>query len=160
MTRPLTGRAILITLIAFFGVIIAVNTVFIIEAVGTFRGEDEPTAYLQGLEYNRTLAAREAQARLGWRASIDAARLPSGVVTIAVTMQERDDHPVGDLRLTGSLDHPSDAERDRPLAFRAAGKGVYFGTTQGVAPGNWNVVIRARAPDGTPFEARREVFLQ
>ena len=46
MMRKLTGRAVLLLLVGFFGVIFATNAIFITAAVRTFRGEDEAKPYL------------------------------------------------------------------------------------------------------------------
>lgn len=159
MTSTLTGSKVLLMMVSFFGIVVAVNSFFIYEAVNTFRGEDAKGAYLQGLDYNTTLDARSAQAALGWRATIGAARDASGTVRIDVDVRERNGLPVAGLRVDGSLDHPSDAERDRDLAFGAAGEGSYRATATNVARGNWEVIVRAKAADGTPFEARRRIWL-
>jgi nitrogen fixation protein FixH len=156
----LTGTKVVLMMTAFFGVVIAVNGVFIYEAIATFRGEDAKSAYLQGIDYNRTLDARAAQARLGWRATIGATRSRAGVVRVEVALRGVDARPVLEsLRVTGSLDHPSDAERDVDLTFQSAGGGVYIGTASGVTPSSWNIVVRAKRPGGTQFEAWRQVSL-
>jgi nitrogen fixation protein FixH len=159
MTARITGRQVLLMIVAFFGVDVAVNTYFVFAAVNTFRGEDAPGAYLQGLDYNQTLAARTAQARLGWRATIQASRNGSGITIIDVTVVDRDGATISTLSPTGMLQHPSDAHQDRAMTFHPAGDGAYATTLHDVAPGHWNIVIRAKAEDGTPFEARRQVWL-
>lgn len=54
----------------FFLVTFAVNAFFITKAVATFPGEDAKKSYLQGLEYNTTLARRADQAARGWTAQV------------------------------------------------------------------------------------------
>src|SRR4051812_16256274 len=99
----LTGRGVLIWLGGFFGLIMVTNVIFITVAVKTFRGEDEQKPYLQGVEYNHTLARRAEQAQLGWHASIDARRLPAGEVAIVVRLRHSDGVPETGVRLTGEL---------------------------------------------------------
>ena len=91
--RPLTGHGVLVWLAGFFGIVIATNAIFITEAVRTFRGEDEQKPYLQGVKYNQTLAHRAEQAKLGWRASIEARRLPAGQLEILVALRRPDGSP-------------------------------------------------------------------
>ena len=71
MIKRVTGWHVLAVILVFFGVIITVNVIFIIQATRTFRGEDEPRSYVQGLDYNSTLAARAEQAALGWTATTE-----------------------------------------------------------------------------------------
>jgi len=155
--RVLTGRGVLIWLTGFFGLIIATNAVFITEAVKTFRGEDEQKPYLQGVEYNRTLVHRAEQARLGWRASIDAKRLPAGQVAILVELRKPNGVPETGARLTGELRHPADENRDRSLNFSQVASGLYEAKVQ-AAPGNWDVLVSNS--EGAPFQATRRLWLR
>ena len=155
--KPLTGRAVLIWLTGFFGIIIATNTIFITEAVKTFRGEDEQKPYLQGVEYNQTLAHRAEQKRLGWRASIDARRLAAGQGEIQVELRHRDGSPETGARLAGELRHPADENRDRALRFSEISSGIYQATVQ-AAPGNWDVLVSNA--QGAPFQATRRLWLR
>jgi nitrogen fixation protein FixH len=155
--KPLTGRRVLVWLGGFFGLIVATNAIFITEAVKTFRGEDEQKPYLQGVQYNNTLAHRAEQARLGWRASIDAHRLPAGQVEIQVELRHRDGSPETGARLAGELRHPADENRDRALQFSEIASGIYQATVQ-AAPGNWDVLVSNA--QGAPFQATRRLWLR
>ena len=155
--KPLTGRAVLIWLGGFFGLIITTNAIFITEAVKTFRGEDEQKPYLQGVQYNNTLAHRAEQARIGWRASIDARRLPAGQVEILVDLRHRDGSPETGAHLAGELRHPADENRDRALRFSQVSSGIYQATVQAV-PGNWDIVVSNA--QGAPFRAARRLWLR
>jgi len=158
MKAQLTGSRVLLMLVAFFAVIIAVNVVFIVEAVGTFRGEDQQDPYLQGIDYNRTLAKREAQARVGWQASIDLSRNESGAATLAIAVRRRDGAPVTGLRLAGLLRHPADQHLDRTLVFAEATAGRYVTHVVHVRAGAWDAVIDAT--NGVPFETSRRLWLR
>lgn len=159
MTRRLTGGKVLLWLGGFFGVIIAMNVYFISVSSATFRGEDEQKPYLQGVEYNDTLARRARQAELGWTASISAARLPDGKVRIDIAMRDRSGRPVTESGLTGELRHPADENRDHPLKFAQAAPGDYQAIVSGVAPGAWDVVVQSEAAP-TPFEAGLRLWLR
>lgn len=155
--KPLTGRRVLLWLGGFFGLIITANAIFITEAVKTFRGEDEQKPYLQGVQYNQTLAHRAEQAGLGWRASIDARRLPAGQVEILVELRHRDGSPETAAHLAGELRHPADENRDRTLRFSQISSGLYQATIQ-AAPGNWDVLVSNA--QGAPFQASRRLWLR
>lgn len=157
MIKPLTGRGVLMWLAGFFGLIFLTDAIFITEAVKTFRGEDEQRPYLQGVEYNHTLARRAEQLQLGWQASIDARRLSAGDIAIRVNLRHKDGGPETSARLTGELRHPADENRDRALTFFQISPGLYQAHAR-VAPGNWDVLVSST--EGAPFQAVRRLWLR
>lgn len=158
MSGKLTGRGVLFWLIAFFGTIIAVNAYFIVISVTTFRGEDEQKPYLQGIEYNQTLARRAVQERLDWNATITATRLPSGAVRIAVTITDPHGLPQSQVRLSGELRHPSDENRDRAIVLRGIGNGRYTADVKNVSSGAWDVMVESTSR-AQPFDAVRRLWV-
>ncbi|MBV8979002.1 MAG: FixH family protein [Alphaproteobacteria bacterium] len=155
----LTGRAILLWLAAFFGVIVSVNAGFIWASVSTYRGEDEQKPYLQGVGYNRTLDRRAAQAKLGWVSHIEARRLASGAVRLVVTLRDRAGGPQSVAELDVELRHPADETRDHSLKLVERRKGEYVAQLSGVSGGAWDVVVSTPA-GGPPFEASERLWLR
>ncbi len=163
--KPLTGRKALAILVAVFGVVFAVNGYMIAQAVNTFRGEavsrfhgeSESDEYLQGINYNRTLARRAQQKAMGWQAAIEASREAGGLMRVVLDVKSRDGSPVAGLQIQGVLRHPSDAHRDRSLAFVDKGSGAYQTVLPHVAPGVWEVEVRS---PNAPFEASRSIWLR
>jgi len=157
MMRKLTGRAVLLLLAGFFGVIFATNAIFITAAVRTFRGEDEAKPYLQGVEYNHTLARRAEQARLGWRASIGDQRLASGAVLLTIDVSQPDGKAPKGLSLTGELRHPADEHRDRTLHFAETAPGHFEAQLRDVTPGRWEMVVSNSRTE--PFRTERRLWV-
>lgn len=149
----------LIWLLASFGIVVAVNAAFIVLSVQTFRGEDEQAPYLQGIGYNKTLAERAEQAKLGWSASVDAARQPDGSVRIAMDLKRADGSPEGATGLKGKLRHPADENRDRVLQWHEMGAGHFVADLPNISQGAWDVVVST--PDGVAphFEASRRTWV-
>ena len=158
MNRTLTGRGVLLWLFAFFGIIFATNAYFIILSVKTFSGEDEQKPYLQGVEYNDTLARRAAQRILGWRATMTAARLSSGHVRISVVLVNSDGAPKTRVSLTGELRHPADEYRDQVLKFKETIPGTYQEEMANVSRGSWDLIVNSSARNA-PFEATRRLWV-
>jgi len=158
MSGKLTGRGVFVWLLGFFGVIIAMNVYFITVSARTFRGEDEQKPYLQGVEYNDTLARRVRQQGLGWQATVSAQREPGGVVAVLVRMKSHDHIVQPGVKLAGELRHPADENRDHDLRFVEAAPGFYRAETRGVAPGAWDVLLHAQG--NVPFEADRRLWLR
>lgn len=122
--RELTGRHVLFILLAFFGVMIAVNAYFTVVAVSSFRGEDVPRSYRQGLEYNQTLEARAAQAKLGWTVTTNRVEKDGGH-WLLVQVQNKDGNPVFAADLTATLRHRTDTALDQSLHLTPDGPGRY-----------------------------------
>lgn len=122
MKKELTGRHVFLMLAAFFGAYGA-NVDLVLKAQGTFSGEDERKSYLQGLAFNRTLAQRAEQARLGWRAEITARRQKNGTTDIQIAITQAGGDAPGGLILEGRLRHPADARLDREMTFKPHGDG-------------------------------------
>jgi nitrogen fixation protein FixH len=159
MSGKFSGRSVLAILVTFFGVIIAVNVVFTVEAINTFRGEDEQRPYLQGIEFNHTLQRRAEQAGLGWSATLSARREASGRVRVQVGVRDRHGQPLEHLKLITELRHPADSARDRKVVLTEMGNGTYEGSVAGINPGSWDVLIQLASPKNVAFEAGRRVWL-
>ena len=157
--RELKGWHVLVMILAFFGVTIGVNTIFVSYALSTFSGEDVKQPYLKGLGYNRTLAQREAQAALGWSASIAARRASDGAAVVHVEITTGERTRLDTLDVTATLRHPVDARLDREVVLHPTPEGGYEARLPGLARGQWDVIARTRSPDNVTFEALRRVVV-
>ena len=159
MTWTLTGRGVTLWFLGFFGIIFATNAYFITVAVKTFRGEDEQLPYLQGVEFNDTLAHRALQKKLGWQATVSAVRHPDGSVRVNVSLRQPDGKAPPAERLGGELRHPTDENRDQLLRLVSEGDGAYHADLPSASAGIWDVVLKSAKGDA-PFEAVRRVMLR
>jgi nitrogen fixation protein FixH len=141
------GWHVMTALLAFFGVVIAVNAAFIVFAVRTFPGEDVRRSYLQGLRFNDTLEERRTQSELGWQAGAVLEEGEAGVI-LEVTLRERDGAPLTGANLSGNLQWPTDAHLDRTLVFERAGAGRYISHLDDLSAGRWRLRARAQRDDG------------
>ena len=155
MTRQpiLRGWHVLAALLAFFGAVIAVNATFIALALGSFPGEDVRRSYLQGLQYNDTLAERRTQAALGWQANAALRNDGSGAV-LEVTLRGRDGASISTAAVSGDLQWPTTSALDRAVVFEPAGAGRYVARLGELPPGRWRLRAHAERSDGAlDFEA-------
>ncbi len=147
------GWHVLAGMLAFFGAIIAVNVTFAVFAFQTFPGEDVRRSYLQGLNYNTTLADRRAQAALGWRSMTSLRPDPDGAV-VEVTLLDRDGAAISGATVNGALQWPTTAQFDRALAFVPAGGGRYVARLGALEHGRWRLRAQAQGESGAlDFEA-------
>jgi nitrogen fixation protein FixH len=151
--RPLTGRHVLMITVGFFLAVFAVDGVFVYRAIATFPGEVSATAYEDGLAYDRTLAARDRSAALGWKVEVAAGAVPGRVIA---RISDAAGAPLAGLTVSGDLTRPAtDAGRKR-LEFRPLRPGVYQAEA-GIGRGGWDLTLEARDGRGRAFEARRRL---
>lgn len=136
MTKGITGRHMTAILVAFFGVVIAVNVTMATFATRTFGGQVVENSYVASQEYNRWLAAARTQGRLGWTIT---SRLAADRHVI-VSISEKG------AKVSGFARHPLGREADVQLTF---GPGTR--SNQALPPGRWALHLLVRK---WPDEAR------
>ena len=150
--KKLTGRHVLLMLVAFFGVIIAVNAYFMFSAVTSFRGEDVKGSYRQGLEYNQTIDARGTQADLGWTARVNMVDTDGAPQTLIVKLEDANGRGLDDLDISATLNHRIDTDQDQILTFTHTGRGRYVVDIAAPA-GQYTVkAVATRGDDQFKFE--------
>lgn len=144
MRKELTGRHVLLIAVAAFGVIIAVNLVLAITAVGSFPGLEVANSYVASQNFDRE---RHAQQALGWQVSPE---YRDGRLTLKIADAQGLPAPVRDLRVIVS--RPTQKRDDVMPQMRFAG-GLWVADLP-LSPGAWVVHLEADAPDGTVFRQR------
>ncbi len=140
--RELKGWHVLLIMLGFFGVMFAVNGVFLYHAITSFPGEDVKKSYVQGLSYNQTLAARAAQAELGWTAE---AGLQGE--ELIFRLHDRDGAPVSNLVVIGELRRFATQDADQAIIYSARSNGEYVAAAGALAPGQWALRINVMDVD-------------
>lgn len=156
--RPLTGRMVLLILVAFFGVMLVVNFIFATYAVKTFSGLDADNPYDSGLAYNKEIDAARAQATLGW--TVDMNRTPdAGATQITVTVKDKAGQPVSGLDASLNFYFPATRRLDRQVAAAPIAEGVY----SGVAPlqsGHWDMELDLKRNGERLFRSRNSFLVE
>lgn len=129
-TKELTGWHVLACLIVFFGVTVAVNIYFTVVAVRSFRGEDVPRSYRQGLEYNQTLDARDAQTASGWGAKVN---VTNNDQTLLVRIENKDGVAPAGVTVIGRMRHRTDTDLDAVVDFVPRGQGIFAADVSGLS---------------------------
>ena len=135
MTRTFTGRHMTAILVAFFGVVIAVNAYMARVAIQTFGGTVVDNSYVASQEFNGWLAKARRQKALGWQTvlSIDPDRRPELSVTKNGVSLEA-------AVVSGVARHPLGRALDVPLTFRRIAPGQ-FRSMQPLPAGRWLVHV-------------------
>ena len=153
-SEGLKGWHVLLIMLGFFGVMFSANGVFLYHAITSFPGEDVKKSYVQGLNYNQTLARRAAQTELGWSAE---AGLSGG--QILMRLQARDGEPVSDQIVIGELRRLTTRKQDLILAFQPGPGGIYTASGEVLAPGQWLLRVSVMDAQGETVQFEIEKVL-
>ena len=158
--RPLTGRAVLVSLLAFFGVVIGVNGVMMALAIGTMPGLESEKPYQAGVTYNAEIETARAQAARHWTVASHVGRDARGHATVRVEARDADGASVGGLTVTVRLTRPTDKRADRAIWLGEHEAGTYLGEAADVAPGVWDAELEAARASERLFRSRNRVILE
>ena len=147
--REFTGRHMLFVILAFFGVIIAVNVTMAIIATGSWTGLVVPNSYVASQEYNKVLADARAQSALGWRST-----LAYEGTTLSLVIKSQHDRTIEGLDVSAKLSVPAHEHRDHQVTFATTADGRYEATTE-LEPGNWQADVVATDATGRKY---RQIF--
>lgn len=159
--RVITGRHVLLGLVAFFGIIFAVNAVFIYESLSTYTGVVANEPYRKGLNYNERIAADKAQQALGWTVEVALTGTGDG---LDIVVHDRNGNPVGGLGFEGRLGRPATAALDVALGVKETAPGRYRASFAMLESGAWQVDLAAKELTGSGekivWRARKRVKWQ
>ncbi len=138
--KPITGRHVFWGFVVFFGIIFAMNGVFMYYAVSTHTGLDTTNSYRRGLNYNDRVRAEARQMRLGWKPVLG---LNARADEVTLRLRTKSNLPVPNLVITGVLNRPTTADFDRKLVLQEVSPGRYVANFKPLSPGNWIISLRA-----------------
>jgi len=146
-----TGWHMLAVMVAFFGVIIAVNLTMAFLANRSWTGFVVQNTYVASQEFNAKAAAARKQAALGW----------SGDLTIRdgqprYALADREGRPVALTAVTLKFMRPVDDREDQLVTLARDGDGT-FTTDLRVADGMWLVEVAAEAGLEAPYRETRRI---
>lgn len=158
-TGGIKGSHVLVSFLAFFGIIFAVNGSMIYRAVSTNSGLVANEPYHKGLHYNDRIAASERQALLNWTegASLDR----DGRLTISLDNEAG--APVQGLVINAVVGRPSTNRADIPLKLKEVAPGRYEASAGALDGGAWLLAFEARVAEKAEepvYRARRRMWLK
>lgn len=156
--KQLTGHHVLIILLAFFGIIIAVNVTMAKLAISTLPGTEVDSPYAASLAYEKEIAAAHDQDARKWRVDAHIERARGGTV-LQVEARDKAGRPLTGLSFKGRFERPTDKRADLAVALDEVGIGIYRGRLDGIAPGQWDLVLEAGAKGQRMFLSKNRVLL-
>ena len=134
--KPFTGRHMTMILIAFFGVVIAVNFIMARLASSTFGGTVVDNSYVAGQQYNAWLARAAAQDRLGWERSVTLDNMRHVRLDV-----RKGGVPLGGLKVSATLSHPLGRVDPRRFHFVLLPDGG-LRSAEAIPAGRWMLDLR------------------
>jgi nitrogen fixation protein FixH len=157
--KPLTGRRVLFMLVAFFGVVFAVNFLMMKFAIDTLPGTEVDSAYSASLAYEKEIAAAHDQNARNWKVNAHIQRGPNGGATLQVEARDNLGAPMSGLKFQGRFERPTDRRADQPISLAEVGIGVYRGSAPTIGPGQWDLVLEGDAAGQRMFLSKNRVLL-
>src|SRR5262249_62303377 len=128
--REVTGQMVFVCLLAFFGVVVAVNAVMIRAATSTFGGVETESAYQAGRVFARELSAIHDQDARHWNVAATITSRRDATTVVEVVARDAADAPLSKLAAGATLLHPADLRLDRIVALDETAAGRFAGTLQ------------------------------
>ena len=157
--KPLTGRMVLLVLVAFFGVVFGVNGLLMKLAIQTLPGTEVDSAYSASLAYEKEITAARDQDARAWKVSAHVQRAPDGGATVQVEARDNKGMPMSGLTFQGRFERPTDRRADQPVGLTDVGGGIYRGSAPLIAPGQWDLVLEGDAAGQRMFLSKNRVLL-
>jgi nitrogen fixation protein FixH len=149
-----TGRHMLMIMVAFFGVIIAVNIGMAKLAGASFGGLVVENSYVASQEFNGRLKQSREQVALQWTAAL---RIVDGAIRYRLT--DRDRKAVSAVSISVQFRHPSYEAADWNVKLQPTGDGT-FEAVHAARDGTWNVQIDSDVGRATPYRDVRRITIR
>jgi nitrogen fixation protein FixH len=147
-----TGRHMLLTMLAFFGVVIGVNVTMAWLAGASWTGFVVENSYVASQQFNAKMAETHAQRALGWTGHFS---LAGGAVRYAITDVKGVVVPLQAVSVT--FRRPVDDREDQTIALAKDGSG--YAALHDVADGVWIVEIDADVNLPNPYRDTRRIHV-
>lgn len=135
--KEFTGKHMLFTMVAFFGVIITVNLVMARFAITTWSGLVVPNTYVASQEFNGKAAESRAISALGYRIEL----IPE-VDGLSIAFTDSDGNAAEADHMMATLRRPVGTHQDREMVLVQTSPGVYHAEGE-LAEGQWIATVTA-----------------
>jgi nitrogen fixation protein FixH len=158
-TRELTGKHVLFCLLAFFGVVFAVNAALIKAATSTFGGVETSSSYKAGLMFEREISRAGQQDGLHWQVDGKIARDKAGAAVLDISARDAKGAPLAGVTAQARLAHPADERLDHAIALDRTSAGRFHGAVP-VQAGQWDLIVDLYRGEARVFRSRSRVTLR
>lgn len=136
--KEFTGKHMLATMVAFFGVIITVNLVMARFAITSWSGLVVPNTYVASQEFNARAAESRAIAALGYEIDLN-----SDADGLSIAFTDAGGEPAIADSIAVQLRRPVGTHQDREMVLMREPDGVYRAAGE-LAEGEWIATVTAK----------------
>jgi len=145
-------------IVGFFAFFMVLLSNFAWIAFHTYPGQVTEEAYKKGLAYNNAIASADAQAKLGWKTTLQTTQ-KNNDVGLVFTLLDASGQPIDNAEVSVRASRVTQAGHDVQITLKPNAKGAYSGTMKLDWPGAWELRISAtRGADN--FQQSKTVTLQ
>ncbi|MBC7283753.1 MAG: FixH family protein [Hoeflea sp.] len=152
--KEFTGKHMLFTMVAFFGVIITVNLVMARFAVTTWSGLVVPNTYVASQEFNAKAAEARAIAALGYQV-----KLTPNAEGLAIDFVDAAGKPALADSMIAELRRPVGEDQDREMVLVRDSDGIYRAGGE-LAEGEWIATVIATRDGQTLYKRGRRFHVR
>lgn len=152
--KRFTGWHFLAVIVAFFGVVIAVNVGLAVVAARSWTGIVVEDSYASGQDFNEKVQLAREQDALGWHSSLT---YDAGIVRLAIT--DASGAPLGASDVSASFTRQIGDADDQTVALRRQPDGSFAAPAR-LAPGNWRIVATAQTTPHGAYERRTDIVVK
>jgi nitrogen fixation protein FixH len=149
-----TGKHMLFTMVAFFGVIITVNLIMARFAITTWSGLVVPNPYVASQQFNAKAAESRAIDALGYRV-----KLIPNVDGLEIDFVDAAGNPAEADTMIAELRRPVGEHSDRHMVLTRDADGVYRGAGE-LAEGEWIATVVATRDGQTLYRKGRRFHVR
>ncbi|MDX1710242.1 MAG: FixH family protein [Rhodovibrionaceae bacterium] len=155
--KPQRGSWIPWIFVGMFAVVIVANGVMVAVAFDSWTGLETESAYEDGLQYNRQIAAVQAQRDLGWKVDLAVAQSAGRRLDVAVTLEDADGNPFKADELRATFSRPTHEGYDLETWLPHSGApGEHRAEVELPLAGIWDLSVEARS-GGRSYRLDRRV---
>ncbi|MUT24235.1 cytochrome oxidase [Mesorhizobium japonicum] len=152
-TREFTGRHMLLTILGFFGVVIAVNLTMATLASKSWTGLVVENTYVASQQFNKKAEEGRAQAALGWTGNLTIARSE-----VRYSLSDATGKPVPLHGVKILFRHPAYEAEDKSVTLALA-SAQEFAAPDVPKDGVWIVEVDADAGLAEPYRDVRRIMI-
>ncbi len=149
-----TGRHMAVIMVAFFGVVIAVNGIMAYVAVNSWTGLMARNGYVASQDFNALKAEQRRQDNLGFQSVLRYIGK-----TMEFTLQDSSKMPLKGFEITLNVGRPTHENDDRSFILKEQEPGIYREKLQ-LAPGQWNAEITAVDKAGRRYQRLVRLYVE
>ena len=158
--RELTGRMVLVGLLAFFGVVFGANGVLVHKALSTFGGVETDSSYRAGQLFEREVAMAKAQDAQHWQVDAKVTPAADGTAFLDIVARDAAGLPLTGMDVTITFERPTDRRLDRPVAVSEDRPGHFRGGAEKISAGQWDLVIELSRQGERQFRSKNRIVLR